>query len=60
MVLGCIAVYGALFATGYWIYGKWMLASLITVVAVVSSGLLYKAWRTLIKIRPDEELFEEE
>jgi Na+/proline symporter len=59
MVLGCIAVYGALFATGYWIYGKWILASVITIVTLVSSGLLYKAWRALIKIRPDEELFQE-
>ncbi|WP_445666532.1 sodium:solute symporter family protein [Fodinibius sp. AD559] len=60
MVLGCIAVYGALFATGYWIYGKWILASVITVVSVIASMLLYKAWRKLIRIRPDEELFEKE
>lgn len=59
MVLGVIAVYGALFATGYWIYGQWTLASIITVVAIVASALLYKAWRTLIEIRPeDEELYE--
>jgi protein-S-isoprenylcysteine O-methyltransferase Ste14 len=61
MVLGCIAVYGALFATGYWIYGHWILASVITIVAVVASGLLYKAWRKLIQIRPEEEeLYESE
>ncbi len=59
MVLGVIAVYGALFATGYWIYGQWTLASVITVVSIVASALLYKAWRTLIEIRPeDEELYE--
>jgi Na+/proline symporter len=59
MVLGCIAVYGALFATGYWIYGRWILASVITVVAVTASGLLYKAWRKLIKIQPEnEQLYE--
>jgi Na+/proline symporter len=59
MVLGCIAVYGALFATGYWIYGQWTLASVITLVAFVASGLLYKAWRKLIEIRPeDRELYE--
>ncbi|MDZ7689930.1 MAG: hypothetical protein U5K69_02040 [Balneolaceae bacterium] len=58
MVLGCIAVYGALFATGYWIYGRWMLAGVITAVAVVSSGFLYKAWRKLIEVRPeDQELY---
>ncbi|MFH5833358.1 sodium:solute symporter family protein [Halalkalibaculum sp. DA3122] len=58
MVLGCIAVYGALFATGYWIYGRWMLAGIITVVAIAASGFLYKAWRKLIEIRPeDQELY---
>lgn len=55
MVLGCIAVYGTLFATGYWIYGKWTLASIITAVVLVSSYLLYKSWRKLIRIRPDDE-----
>ena len=60
MVLGCIAVYGALFATGYWIYGKWLLASIITVVALAASGFLYKAWCKLIQIEPDEELYRNE
>ncbi|MGM0545849.1 MAG: sodium:solute symporter family protein [Bacteroidota bacterium] len=60
MILGCIAVYGTLFATGYWIYGKWILASVITVVVLISSVMLFKAWRKLIKIQPDEELFEDE
>jgi hypothetical protein len=59
MVLGCIAVYGALFATGYWIYGKWILASVITIVTLVASVLLFKAWRKLIGNQPDEELFDE-
>lgn len=57
MVLGCIAVYGALFATGYWIYGKWILASVVTIVAVMASIFLYKAWRKLIEIQPEEELY---
>ncbi|MCW9707826.1 sodium:solute symporter family protein [Fodinibius salsisoli] len=58
MVLGCVAVYGTLFATGYWIYGHWILASFITVVALIASGMLFKAWRKLIEIKPDEELYE--
>lgn len=58
MVLGSIAVYGALFATGYWIYGYWMLAGFITIVAVAASVMLFKAWRKLINIGPrDEELY---
>ncbi|SHG10611.1 Na+/proline symporter [Fodinibius roseus] len=59
MVLGSVAVYGALFATGYWIYGRWILAGFITVVAVAASVMLFKAWRKLITIGPeDEELYE--
>lgn len=57
MVLGCIAIYGTLFATGYWIYGRWVLAGVITAVVVIASGFLYKSWRTLIKIQPEEELY---
>ncbi|MGD8427349.1 MAG: hypothetical protein PVH63_06935, partial [Balneolaceae bacterium] len=59
MVLGCIAVYSALFATGYWIYGQWTLASFITLVTIVASGLLYIAWRKLIDIQPaNQQLYE--
>ncbi|WP_372637743.1 sodium:solute symporter family protein [Fodinibius sp.] len=59
MVLGSVAVYGALFATGYWIYGRWILAGFITIVAVAASVMLFKAWRKLITIGPeDEELYE--
>lgn len=47
MVLGCFAVYSAMFATGYWIYGKPVLASLLTVAAVVAGFLLARAWRRL-------------
>lgn len=58
MALGCVAVYGTLFATGYWIYGQTLLASVITLIAIAASGFLYKAWRKLIKIRPDEQLYD--
>ncbi|SMO53985.1 sodium:solute symporter family protein [Fodinibius sediminis] len=55
MLLGCFAVYGTLFATGYWIYGQWILAGTFTVVALVSSVMLFKAWRKLINIGPSEQ-----
>jgi len=55
MVLGSVAIYAALFATGYWIYGNWILAAFITVVGLVASVLLYKAWLKLINIGPGEE-----
>lgn len=47
MFLGCVAVYSALFATGYWIYGNTLLALALTVAAVVSGVLLSFAWRRL-------------
>lgn len=44
MVFGCAAVWGALFATGYWIYGQVAYASILTVSTVIFSSLLYKTW----------------
>ena len=44
MVAGCFAVYSALFAIGYWIYGRYAIAALLTVVAVVGAVYLAKAW----------------
>ncbi len=47
MVLGCFAIYSALFATGNWIYGKNLLATVLTVVAVVAAVLLVRLWNKL-------------
>ena len=47
MVLGCTAVYAALFATGYWLYGQYPLALFTTVTALLASFLLARAWRKL-------------
>lgn len=44
MLVGCVAVYCALFATGYWIYGEYLLASLLTVVATLASVILMRTW----------------
>lgn len=52
MLLGCVAVYGALFATGYWLYGKFGLAIAMTVVALTATALLVKAWRRLLLNEP--------
>jgi SSS family solute:Na+ symporter len=38
MVAGCFAIYGALFATGYWIYSQYVLSTLLALVSVVSSS----------------------
>ena len=47
MVLGCFAVYSALFATGNWIYGKYPLAVVLSAVAVIATILLIKMWGKL-------------
>ncbi|MHC4193804.1 MAG: sodium:solute symporter family protein [Planctomycetota bacterium] len=47
MVFGCLAVYGALFATGYWIYGNRVPAVILTVTAIVAAALLVKSWGKL-------------
>ena len=43
-VIGCIAVYAALFALGAWIYGQYRMASILTVVAVAGSVILLATW----------------
>jgi Na+/proline symporter len=47
MVVGCLAVYSALFATGYWIYGRSLAAALLTAVAVASTMVLIRTWKKL-------------
>ncbi len=44
MILGCLAIYGTLFAMGYWIYGKYLPATILTIVAGITSFLLIKLW----------------
>lgn len=45
--LGVIGTYSVLFATGYFIYGKTMLAIGLTVLAVICCGLLVKNWNKI-------------
>lgn len=44
MFLGCVAVYSALFASGYWIYSETLTAVIFTGFAVLSSGILIALW----------------
>ena len=48
MVLGCLLVYSALFATGSWIYGDVGLASVLTGICVLSSWGLIHNWRKIL------------
>lgn len=45
MVLGCVLIYSCMFATGYYIYGDYNLAFVLTVVALVSGLFLIKVWK---------------
>ena len=49
MILGAILVYGAMFATGNWIYGNYALASGLTIAVFLAGLLLLKVWKTLKK-----------
>lgn len=51
MVLGTIAVYGALLSTGYWIYSNIVPASILTLITVLASYFLYFAWQKLLSMR---------
>ena len=48
MVIGCLAVYSALFGTGYWIYGEFTPAIIFTIIAVVSAVLLIRLWNKIV------------
>ena len=47
MVLGCLLVYGCLFATGNWIYGNYTLAIALTVMVAICAFLLIRVWNSM-------------
>lgn len=47
MLLGCIIVYGALFATGYWIYGRYVKAIILTSIVISGTFILIPLWRKI-------------
>ncbi|MFV0332989.1 MAG: sodium:solute symporter family protein [Tropicimonas sp.] len=47
MVTGTFTVYFTLFATGYWIYGRLAGASVLSVLAIAGSVLLFRLWGKL-------------
>jgi len=44
MVAGCIAVYSALFAVGYWLYGNFTPAAVLSIVAAAAAVVVIKLW----------------
>ncbi len=47
MLLGCVLIYCCLFATGYFIYGEYKLAIIISITAFISMILLIKQWKKI-------------
>lgn len=51
MFLGCITVYCALFATGFWIYGNSTPAMICSVVAIIGTLFLVNLWKRLKAVK---------
>lgn len=49
MSLGCMAVYAALFATGYMLYGQYLSAGLGAGIALLTGGMLFHIVRGILK-----------
>lgn len=47
MLLGCVMIYSCMFATGYWIYGDYRYAIVLTGIAMVSGFLMTKMWKKI-------------
>jgi Na+/proline symporter len=47
MLLGCVLIYTCMFATGFWIYGDYVQAAILTAVALVSGYSLSRVWLKL-------------
>ncbi|NVN17152.1 Na+:solute symporter [Muricauda sp. HICW] len=45
MLSGVVLIYSIMFATGYWIYGEYQLAIILTVVVALSAFVLLKVWQ---------------
>lgn len=44
MFVGAIFIYASLFAVGYWIYGEWIWASLLTLCSLIAGAALLLLW----------------
>ncbi len=47
MLVACITVYAALFATGNWIYGNTFIAGMLSLLSLGGGLFLFKAWERL-------------
>ncbi len=44
MLLGCVLIYACMFATGFWIYGDYTQAGVLTGIAAISGYALTRVW----------------
>lgn len=44
LIISTFMIYFVLFATGYWLYGKYILAGVLTILAIIASLILLKLW----------------
>ena len=44
ILAGTVSIYGALFATGFFLYGETAKGTALTVVAVIAAGFLWNSW----------------
>lgn len=47
VIIGCALIYAALFATGYWIYGQYTWAAILTIIVIIATYLLSKLWKQI-------------
>jgi len=47
MIMGCITVYCALFATGFWLYGNVTAAVITTLIAVAGGIVIFLSWNKM-------------
>ena len=49
-VVGCVAIYSALFCVGAFLYGETVVGAILLAVAVVGSFLLFRCWNGMRKV----------
>ena len=47
MLLGCVLIYSCLFSTGYWIYGDFSSAIILSITAIISGVMLIRVWKKI-------------
>tara|TARA_R110002050_G_scaffold261556_1_gene401595 strand:+ start:60617 stop:62431 length:1815 start_codon:yes stop_codon:yes gene_type:complete len=47
MLLGCLLIYCCMFATGYWIYGDYKYAIILTIAAAIFGYFLARIWKKI-------------